>query len=171
MSGRIAALGEIARAVGAPEHANAGLLVVALVGICFTLTQLVLLRRQLKLDTLIKIIDSNRAIVSVGIEHPQIWPNIGANEWDAVHGQAEARRHYLQLWINHMQLMWGAWRQGVVSREEWNAYRADMADLLQLPALSQLMDLRRLGKKSRSVGKGCPQMGQLVLAGSTKDGP
>lgn len=140
MLGRIAALGEMARAVGAPEFTNTGLLLVAAVGILITLAQLVLLRRQLRLDTLIKIIDSNRAIVSVGIDHPDVWPTLEENRQDSLAARAEVRRHYLQLWINHMQLMWGAWRLGVVSREEWNVYRLDMADLLQLPSSREHWD-------------------------------
>jgi hypothetical protein len=139
MSGRIAVLGDLARAMGAPETTNAGLLLVASVGILITLTQLVLLRRQLKLDALIKITDSNRAIVAMGIAHPQFLPPWGSSAsagspGEAGSGERDLRRRYLQLWINHMQLMWGAWRLGVISREEWNAYRLDMADLLRLPA-------------------------------------
>ena len=140
MVGGIAVVGEMAGAVGAPEFTNTGLLLVATVGILITLAQLVLLRRQLRLDTLIKIIDSNRAIVSVGIDHPDLWPTIEGNHQDSPSARAEVRRHYLQLWINHMQLLWGAWRLGVVSREEWNAYRFDMADLLQLPASREHWD-------------------------------
>jgi len=118
---------------------NAGLLLVASVGIIITVTQLVLLRRQLKLDALIKLIDSNRAIVAVGIDHPRVWPTPEGPPLGGIHdedflGESNVRRRYLQLWINHMQLMWGAWRLGVISREEWNAYRLDMADLLRLPA-------------------------------------
>jgi hypothetical protein len=108
------------------------------VGILITLTQLVLLRRQLKLDALIKITDSNRAIVALGIDHPLVWPTSEGAPLAGTRGagcvEFELRRRYLQLWINHMQLMWGAWRLGVISREEWNAYRLDMADLLRLPA-------------------------------------
>ena len=118
--------GELLRAVGTPEVTNAGLLLVASVGILMTLTQLVLLRRQLKLDALIKITDSNRAIVAMGIAHPQFLPTWGSSTsaggpGEAGSGETDLRRRYLQLWINHMQLMWGAWRLGVISREEWNA--------------------------------------------------
>jgi hypothetical protein len=138
MAGGITVLGEMARAMGAPEVANAGLLLVASVGILITLTQLVLLRRQLKLDVLIKITDSNRAIVALGIDHPLVWPTSEGSPFAGIHEAdcvaVELRRRYLQLWINHMQLMWGAWRLSVISREEWNAYRLDMADLLRLPA-------------------------------------
>jgi hypothetical protein len=133
MSGGITVLGEMARAAGAPAITNAGLLLVASVGIVITITQLVLLRRQLKLDTLIKITDSNREIVAIGMSHPQLWPGIEGED-ESCSGEFEAQRRYLQLWINHMQLMWGAWRLGVISREEWNAYRLDMADLLHLPS-------------------------------------
>ena len=121
------------RGLGWAELANMAGLFVALVGIGFTALQLVLLRRQLRLDALIQIMDSNRAIVALGIEHPEVWSAIG----DAAESAAEARRqrHYLQLWINHMLIIWMAWRLGLVAAREWEAYREDMAAFLRTPCL------------------------------------
>lgn len=58
--------------MGASELAGLGGLIAALSGILLTLLQLMLLRRQLKLDALIKIMDSNREIVSIGFDYPGI---------------------------------------------------------------------------------------------------
>ena len=121
------------RGLGWAELANLAGLFVALVGISFTGVQLVLLRRQLRLDALIQIMDSNREIVAFGIEHPVVWSAI--DEPSARGADARLQRHYLQLWVNHMLIMWMAWRLRLVSRGEWEAYGADMADFLRNPSL------------------------------------
>lgn len=48
-----------------------------------------------------------------------------------------ARRRYFQLWMNHIQIMWSAWKLGLVSSREWEAYRRDIADFLQNTALQE----------------------------------
>jgi hypothetical protein len=121
------------RGLGLAELANLAGLLVALAGIGFTAVQLVLLRRQLRLDALIQIMDSNREIVGLGIEHSAVWSAIDEPAASGV--DARTRRHYLQLWVNHMLIMWMAWRLGLVSGVEWEAYGADMADFLRSPSL------------------------------------
>ena len=123
------------RAVRVADLANVAGLFVAIVGIGFTLGQLVLLRRQLKLDALIRIMDSNREIVALGFEHPTVWAAIdGSTEAGVTHDTTEQRR-YLQLWMNHMQVMWMARRLALVSGLEWAAYRRDMTESLRAPSL------------------------------------
>ena len=58
--------------IGAADLASVFGLLAAIVGIWLSLSQLVLLRRQLRLDSLIKIMDSNRELVSIGFEHPVV---------------------------------------------------------------------------------------------------
>ena len=123
------------QAVGAAQLANVAGLFVAVVGIGFTLGQLVLLRRQLKLDALIRIMDSNRAIVALGFEHPAVWEAVEGREEPCADPEVPVQRRYLQLWMNHMQVMWMAWRLGLVAEHEWAAYRLDMTDFLRAPSL------------------------------------
>jgi len=120
--------------------ANAGGLLVASVGIALTLMQLRLFRRQLKLDALIKIMDSNREIVTLGFEHPMVWAAMAAGAGPVLAEEAQARRRYLQLWTNHMQVMWAAWQLGLVSGPEWQAYRQDLGEFLRSPALQEHWD-------------------------------
>ena len=117
------------------QLATLGGLFAALAGITLTFVQLHLFRRQLKLEALIQIMDSNRAIVSLGFEHPELWRALDLQEGAILAGEAMAQRRYLQLWTNHMQVMWAAWRLGLVSGSEWQAYRLDMAEGLKSPAL------------------------------------
>jgi hypothetical protein len=121
------------RAADVLAWVNVGGLLVAAVGISLTLLQLRLLRRQLKLDALIRIMDSNRAIVTLGFEHPAVWAALQSNA-ALLAEEVQVRRRYLQLWTNHMQIIWGAWSLGLISGREWEAYRRDMADFLRVPA-------------------------------------
>jgi hypothetical protein len=123
------------RAAGAADLANVAGLFVAVVGIGFTLGQLVLLRRQLKLDALIRIMESNREIMAMGFEHPAVWAVMEGSTPPEVDAEILPQRRYLQLWMNHMQVMWMARRLGLVSGLEWTAYRQDMAESLRAPSL------------------------------------
>ena len=137
MGAEFEALAQWLRSVRLVDVANVGGLFAALAGICFTLLQLLMLRRQLKLDALIRIMDSNRAIVTLGFEHPAVWAAMGEETPTVFGDEAVLHRRYRQLWMNHMQIMWSAWRLGLVSGFEWEAYRQDMADFLRSRSLRE----------------------------------
>ena len=117
------------------EVATVGAFFAALAGIGLTLAQLHFFRRQLQLEALIQIMDSNREIVSLGFDHPAVWHALSAEDGVVLAEEALARRRYLQLWTNHMQVIWAAWRLGLVSGSEWQAYRLDLAEFLRSPVL------------------------------------
>ena len=123
--------------IGAAEFASVFGLLVAIIGIWLTLSQLVLLRRQLRLDSLIKIVDSNRALVSIGFEYPVVWSALDSTSGTVLAEEARAQKRYVQLWLNHMQVMWGAWRAKLISKSEWEAYRLDMVEGFRGQALQE----------------------------------
>ena len=131
------ALLEWTGAIGWTQLVNGGGLFAAAAGIALTLTQLRLFRRQLKLDALIKIMDSNREIVTLGFEYPPVWSLIEGESATITAPEALTRRRYLQLWTNHMQIMWAARQLGLVSEGEWQAYRQDLGEFLRSPALRE----------------------------------
>ncbi len=135
--GEVGALWEWVKTLGAAEIASAAGLGVALVGIVLTFLQVFLLRRQLKLDALIRIMDSNRQIVALGFKHPLVWAALEGKCGALLAEEMLAHRRYLQLWMNHMQIMWAAWQLGLVSGCEWEAYRLDMTDFLRAKALRE----------------------------------
>jgi hypothetical protein len=137
MGGDFGVLAEWLRAAGAVELASVGGLFVALAGISITLLQLVMLRRQLKLDALIRIMDSNRAILALGFDYPVVWAAMEEPAGTVLADEAMAHRRYRQLWMNHMQIMWTAWRLGLVSGFEWEAFRQDMADFMRARTLRE----------------------------------
>ena len=133
----LGAFGEWLRTVDLVQVANGAGLFVALASIALTLAQLRLFRRQLKLDALVRIMDSNRKIVTLGFEHPSLWSAIEGGAGAVVAEEALKQRRYLQLWTNHMQIMWAAWQLGLVSGREWQAYQQDLVEFLRTPALQQ----------------------------------
>ncbi len=135
MGNGLGALVEWLRTVDLAQWAAGGGLCAAVAGIALTLAQLRLFRRQLKLDALIRIMDSNREIVTLGFEHPPVWSLIEGESGTVTAQEALARRRYLQLWTNHMQLMWAARQLGLVSEGEWHAYRQNLGEFLRSPAL------------------------------------
>ena len=137
MGDGFAALWQWIGASGLAELANLGGLFVAVTGIALTLAQLRLFRRQLKLDALIKIMDSNREIVALGFEYPVVWAALESGAGTVLAEEARARRRYLQLWTNHMEVMWAAWQLGLISGPEWRAYRLDLGEFLRSPALQE----------------------------------
>jgi hypothetical protein len=137
MGDGLGVLVEWLRTVDLAQWASGGGLFVALAGIALTLAQLRLFRRQLKLDALLKIMDSNREIVTLGFEHPALWSAIEGETDTVLAEKAVTRRRYLQLWTNHMQIMWAARQLGLVSGREWQAYRQDLGEFLRTPALQQ----------------------------------
>ena len=156
--GAIGALGDWLSSFGVAEIAGMGGILAALAGICLTLLQLFLFRRQLKLDALIRIMESNRAIIALGFEHPAVWSVMeGSNA--TVPEEMLAHRRYLQLWMNHMQIMWSAWRLGLVAGREWQAYRQDMTEFLRVKALQE-----HWGRVSRFYPRGFQRLvGELTL--------
>lgn len=133
----LASFGGWLKEIGAADLASVFGLVVAIIGIWLTLVQLVLLRRQLRLDSLIKIMDSNRALVSIGFDHPVVWTAMDAAPSTMLAEEARAQARYVQLWLNHIHVIWGAWQARLVSRSEWEAYRLDMVDGFRLKALRE----------------------------------
>lgn len=117
--------------------ANLLAVVIATVGIMLTLVQLKLLRRQLKLDALMKVMDSNRQIVSLGFSNKKLWESFYVQADLLNKDEQESRKRYFQLWLNHMQIMWKSHQSGLFTRAEWTAYQADMGDFLKLPALRE----------------------------------
>jgi hypothetical protein len=119
---------DLADGLSALGWGKEGALVAVLAGLAFTLVQLAMLRRQLQLDALLRIMEANRALVALGFAHPTVWTVM--EDGPVLGAEAQVRRRYLQLWLNHMQVLWTAWRLGVVSGGEWQAYQEDMAAFL-----------------------------------------
>src|SRR6185503_5293421 len=110
-------------------------LFVSLFVMFITARQVSLLSRQLRLDSLIKISDANREIVSLGFEKPSLWKVL--YDTNELHDpkSAEERKRYLQLWFNHIHVIWKSYHLDLLDRYEWEACRADIAGALKIRSL------------------------------------
>ena len=97
--------------------------------------QVSLLNRQLRLDSLIKISEGNREIISIGFEKPELWKVLYDSSEIHDSKSAEERKRYLQLWFNHIHIIWKAHDLKLLDRHEWNACQADIADFLRIRSL------------------------------------
>lgn len=112
-------------------------LLISVVVTLFTERQVSLLNRQLRLDSLIKISDSNREIISIGFERPELWKVFYDSSKNDNGHQTEEIKRYLQLWFNHMHIIWKAWSLGLLDKHEWAACRTDMLEFLAVDSLRQ----------------------------------
>ncbi len=110
-------------------------LIVSLFLMFLTARQVSLLSRQLRLDSQIKISDANRQIISLGFDKPELWKIVDDSREILDAKKAEQRKRYLQLWFNHIQIVWKANDLGLFDQDEWRASRADIADFLTIRAL------------------------------------
>lgn len=112
--------------------------IISCVAIILTLIQIMLLRRQLRLDALIKVVQSNRELLAMGFDKPSLW-EFFKQDWETVTDKSsqEQRRRYFQLWLNHMHIIWKAHKLGLYDRNEWRATRDDMIDFFRLEPFQQ----------------------------------
>lgn len=110
-------------------------LFVSLVGMFFVTRQVSLLNRQLRLDSSIKISDANREIVSLGFGKSELWKVLYDSTEIHDPKSAEERKRYLQLWFNHMHIIWKAHDLKLLDRHEWIACKADIIDFLRVKTL------------------------------------
>src|SRR5580698_360527 len=96
-------------------------LAVSLFLLLITARQVSLLNRQLRLDSLIKISDANREIISLGFDRPALWKTLYDSTDIADQKSAEERKRYLQLWFNHMHVIWKAYDLKLLDKHEWRA--------------------------------------------------
>ncbi len=97
-------------ALGFPELSLTDLVavfgfLVALVGLAMNTFQVRMLVRQLRLDASIRLTDSNRRVVSVAIERPELWESMHEAEPPSRH-EAFRRDRLIQLWLNHSLMVW-----------------------------------------------------------------
>ena len=69
--------------------------------------------RQRRLESLIRIYDINRELLSLGFDHPELFEIL--SDVDRVDPVRE--RRYLQLWLNQLALIFATHRHGLLDRE------------------------------------------------------
>jgi hypothetical protein len=109
---------------------------VALAGLGMNTFQVWMLVRQLRLDASIRLTDSNRRVVSVAIERPELWESMQVAEPTSRH-DAFRRDRLIQLWLNHTLLVWRCRQYGMLETGDWDACCRDTQVLMELPAVQE----------------------------------
>lgn len=85
--------------------------------------------KQSRANALIQIYANNRDLLSMGFDHPQLLKVLSNGQ------EEDFSRRYLQMWVNHMSLLFQLQKQGSLTREQWQAFELDIRDLMQIPAM------------------------------------
>jgi hypothetical protein len=109
---------------------------VALVGLGMNTFQVRMLVRQLRLDASIRLTDSNRRVVSVAIERPELWEAIQIAEPRSSH-DGFRRDRLIQLWLNHTLMVWKCHQNGMLEADDWEACCRDTRAFMELPAVRE----------------------------------
>ena len=109
---------------------------VALVGLAMNTFQVRMLVHQLRLDASIRLTDSNRRIVSVAIERPELWESMQVAEPTSRH-EAFRRDRLIQLWLNHTLMVWKCQQHGMLEAGDWDACCRDTRAFMELPAVQE----------------------------------
>ena len=115
--------------------AGAGFLT-ALVGLGMNTFQVRLLVRQLRLDAIMRLTESSRRFAAIAIERPELWESIQVAEPCCKH-ESFRRDRYIQLWLNHVVVVWKCWHNGMLEAGDWEACCRDIESFLCLPAVQE----------------------------------
>jgi hypothetical protein len=137
---------------------------IALVGLGMNTFQVQMLVRQLRLDAMLRVAESSRRFATVGIERPELWASIQSKE---SHGGPEevVRNRFIQVWLNHVVIVWKCRRSGMIEASDWEACCRDIESILSFPAVREEW-LRVRGfyprKFQEELGRLCFGLGESV---------
>ena len=106
----------------------------ALIGLGINAFQVRLLIRQLRLDAMLRVAESSRRFATVGIDRPELWDLVGSKESKSG-PELVLRCRFIQLWLNHVVVVWKCWRTGMMDSSDWETCCRDIESILSLPAV------------------------------------
>ena len=101
---------------------------IAFAGLLFVVRQLRDGNQQQEMASLIEIFDTNRELLSLGFEHPQLFAVLR----DTKNADPEWERRYLQLWLNQMSLIHSCLKRSVFESEVKSSLESQLAEFLTL---------------------------------------
>jgi len=93
--------------------------------------ELHLLLRQRRMDTFLQVRETNRELIRMGIESPELLKSIGDGR------RATTSFRYLQLWMNHVHASYMANTDGAIPRNHWESMKYDIADFIMIEEVAQ----------------------------------
>jgi hypothetical protein len=92
-------------------------------------------RHQRRAEALIQIYDTNRELLTLGFEKPELFDVIGAGD---------AGHRYLQLWLNQIALIVELRSQRLFTRAQWESLESDIGFFAENPRFHEIWpDVRR----------------------------
>jgi len=102
-------------------------------GLIYTIRQVRLNKRRLQLDVKAQVAATNRDLLKLAFSNPELFSLFE----DGIIQNESKRRHYIQMWLNHIFLMWEAHEQELLSDSEWYSDKKDIADFFTIKAVSK----------------------------------
>ena len=101
---------------------------ISFVGLLFVAVQIRNATRQREAESLVKLTDINRELLSLGFSHPQLFPILE----DADDADPVWERRYLQLWLNQLYLVHLYLKRTVVDNELKQSLKRSLTDFMTL---------------------------------------
>ena len=97
-------------------------------GLFYVIQQVRLLKRQLQVDFKSRAAAVNRELLGLAFNNPELFLLFE----DKPLQSKSKQRHYIQMWLNHISLMWDARQQKLLSDAEWYSDTKDIADFFSI---------------------------------------
>ena len=108
------------------DYMTAVSLVFSFVSIFLVIFQLHNNTEQRKIESLIQIYDINRQLLTLGFSTPELFDVLH----DGKNSDPLQERHYLQLWLNQMALIYAITRRGFFPPDQRDSLERDMREFL-----------------------------------------
>lgn len=102
-------------------------LLVSLATYSYVVRQVGLLRSQIQIDAGFKIAAVNRELLGLAFEHNELFCLFEDKPFTDF-----KQRHYIQMWINHIDSMWRANEHKLIEVSQWYAMKKDIADFYSI---------------------------------------
>jgi len=93
--------------------------------------QLHLILKQRRMETFLLVRKTNRDLIQMGIERPELLKTLGGKERSGV------TFRYLQLWLNHLHAAFMAYRDGSIPHGHWESMEHDIADFARVESVAK----------------------------------
>jgi hypothetical protein len=102
---------------------------VSFVGLIFVGLQLRDATRQRTSDSLVKVLDINRELITLGFSHPQLFEILTGDK----NANPVWTQRYLQLWLNQFSLVYSYLQHSVLRGEAKDNLERDLSEFMTMP--------------------------------------
>jgi hypothetical protein len=111
-------------------------LCVSLASLSYTVRQIQLVHRQIHQDINFRIIGINRELLGLAFHDPELFLLFE----DLPMSNPRKQKHYIQMWLNHAELMWGAAQRNLIEHSMWYSMQKEFRDFFSLSQVQRHWD-------------------------------